>query len=241
MSGLSAIVSRRCCVALENELSRCFDELFVLPPDPLLDEPVSDHPDMILSFIGNCIVVPAEYYKSNSALIDEIADRAKRRTVLTRAPRGKKYPSDISLNALITNSFLIGKLARLAPELMREAEAISLKFIDTKQGYAACSALYASGIVITGDPSIAKAARAEGLTVIPVSCDGIRLDGYSNGFIGGCGGVVGDTVYFTGDPDITPGTEELASQLMKSGVKCIRLSPAPLVDFGGIKIIKNSK
>lgn len=235
---LCAVIGKRCYDEFGTSLTEHFGSLFVLPPDTSVAPEVADHPDMILSFVGDALVIPRGYYDANRELCREIADASCRRTVLSDAPRSKDYPHDIGMNALVTGRHLFGRLSYVSPEVLTLAGESGLSAIDVKQGYAACSALSCGDVIITGDASIKQAAEANGYGVIFTDTSGIKLDGYSHGFIGGSGGIFGNTAYFLGDPSSTPGTESLTAELSRHGISSVALSGSCLTDYGGIKIFK---
>ena len=233
---LTAIVGRRCADLFHDALLSHFDMVFVLPPDPSVAPEVADHPDMILSFVGDAIIIPRCYYYANRALITSIADAAGKRIAVSDAARSADYPHDIGMNALVTDRHLFGRLSAVSPDVLSLSSKSGLSTVDVKQGYAACSALACGGVIVTGDPSISSAAAENGYTVIRVDTSGIRLDGYGHGFIGGSGGIIGNTAYFLGDSSATVGTESLTDELEAYGISSVALSGSPLADFGGIKL-----
>lgn len=233
---ISAVVSLRCFLALGDSLRSHFDNICVLQPDPVLAPWVADHPDMILASIGGKLIVPANYYGMNFAVLDPIAEVAGLDIITSDVPRGTKYPHDIPFNALITDRHIFAKLSHIAPELLKIAGNTGLTPIGVNQGYAACSAVSVKNVIVTGDPSIKTAAEKHGYDIIKIDSSGIKLDGYDHGFIGGASAVIGNTVYFIGDPQKTPGTQTLISELEARGIKYEILFDGPLTDYGGIKL-----
>ena len=216
-------------------LSERFDVL-LLPPDPLLPSPVASHPDMLAFTLGDRVVMAWEYLDAYPSVAERIA-RAGGRIIPSGAPRGPEYPLDVSLNCLVAGrNVFCHKTA--APEAVDAAVAEGYRVTFIRQGYAACSTLVAGDAVVTADPSVASAAEEVGLDVLRISPGGISLPGYDTGFIGGASGVAGDTVFFFGDLSTHPDGAVIASFLAQRGQKAVALADGPLLDLGGMKLIR---
>ena len=123
-------------------------------------------------------------------------------------------------------------------EIIDFAESNGYKIINVNQGYSACSTLVLDEChAISADPSIINAIKREEKEVLEISPEGINLDGYGCGFIGGASGVLGKKVYFFGDYISHPSHCEIASFLNKNGFEPIKLFDMKLHDFGGIKFL----
>ena len=132
-----AIVSENSPAEAVKKLSNNFT-ILKLPPDPLLDPPVADHPDMLITSLDGNFFCHQTYYRLAHKTIDKIIDLCKLHLICTNAPRAAKYPLDVGLNTLVLpdRQRLIARRASLVPELLPYLTA------DTKQGYAGCSSLY---------------------------------------------------------------------------------------------------
>ena len=221
------------CVA---RLSEDF-EVVRLERDTEIAIAVSHHPDMILSLIGDSAVFPAEYIKKNEQSVNYICNSGALTAIASHAKRGEKYPLDVSLNALIGDDFILTRVESTSSELVLEATKLGRRIINTNQGYAGCSCIYTPRCVITSDKGIYAALSREGINSIFVSNDGIILDGYDVGFIGGCGGYFCDTLYFFGNIDLLPDGEKIRNFARESGYTIVCISDGPLTDFGGMKFI----
>lgn len=224
------------CMATEyaKGLPENIEPLF-LQPDRSLDGPVSSHPDMIMCALGDKIFVSASYYEENSELLKYLSVRTGCTVTATSSPRGRKYPLDISLNVLVAAHHIFSLTDKTAPEIVSEAEKQCRAAVRIKQGYAACSSLVLDECIISGDPSVRKAAEACGYDVLPIESGSIILDGYEYGFIGGASGVCGSTVYFLGNIMSHPDGRKICGKLRSLGYAEESLSDGSLVDLGGIK------
>lgn len=226
-----------CCVpgSVQNELARDF---FVvpLPPDPLLDSPVASHPDMIMSVMGDCIVLPRTYYEANCEQFVP-AEEMGYHIILSDTPRSQKYPSDVGLNAAVGNDYIICRTESTSPELVELAKRTGKKIIDVKQGYAGCSCIVTGQSVLTSDTGIHRALTEQGIDSTYVDKNGIVLPGYDVGFIGGCGGYHDGTLYFFGSLNSIACGDRVKEFANSHRYKILELSETKLTDYGGIKIL----
>lgn len=207
-----------------------------LPCDSRLATPVRSHADMLMLPVGKVVFTSSEYlsvaediFKALEGLGYEIVD--------CKAEIRSDYPHDVAFDALVLKSAIIARLDSLPDEIKTYATAMGISLLDSKQGYAKCSAVsVGESAIITADKNIARAAEAAGADALLISAapEAIRLDGYDYGFIGGASGVLEDTVYFTGDISTHPDTERIAEFCKAHEKKIISLSSEPLNDVGGI-------
>ncbi len=153
--------------------------------------------------------------------------------IVSKTHQGAKYPFDCVFNCFYTKYCLIsGRYT--AEEITKSCEELGLKRVTVNQGYAACSTVKLnSEAFITSDKGIAKALSENGHDVLLVSNDGVRLNGYKNGFIGGCAFTTNDTVYFTGKIEAHESFAEIQSFCEKHNKKVKSLCSDPLYDYGG--------
>lgn len=217
---------------LFRDLKAVFSEVILLPPHKELPPPVASHPDMLMMSVGDKLFAPEMYVSSNRTIFKQIS----RLTALKIQPIDIRletpYPRDIAFNALNTGKHLYSLTEHTAKEIVSEAKLRAIVPRRVKQGYSACSALFIENTVITGDRSISLAASKDGYRVVECDTAGILLPGYDHGFVGGAGGVFGDTVFLFGK------NAKLEATLSEFNV--VTLSGAPLTDFGGIKIFELS-
>lgn len=218
-------------------LSERFDVL-ALPPDSGIDAPVSSHPDMIMCRIGTHIFLPRSYAVSHPEVYRALSCADGYTVVLSDSPRNARYPYDISLNCAVTDSSVYGKKLiclskHTCPKVVKEARERFYNIVNVKQGYAGCSCLVSDKAVLTSDKGIYSALAALQLPAFLCSCESIRLEGYSHGFIGGCGGVYGNELYLFGDEY----PNEVKDFAEYSSLTIVQLLHAPLTDYGGMKFI----
>lgn len=202
-----------------------------LPPYEALAAPVASHPDMLMVRFPGRIFVWSEYYKANSRLFSGLEDE-----IIPVAGRpGSSYPDDIGLNVLpLARGRLCFGLEKHVSQQIKDYVASSGRFVSVNQGYAHCSALKLDeNYIITADPSIAEAARLNGIGLLEIKPENIRLDGYDTGFIGGAGGVVGDRLVLFGDVKRHPDGAKILRTALNRGLVPVFDPNLPLSDYGG--------
>lgn len=149
---------------------------------------------------------------------------------------GPVYPADCIYNACSTGKYFIHNLNVTDSALLKEADKMGLKKIHVSQGYARCSALSIDkNSVITYDRGIARACRHQGgPEVLLVQPGHVLLPGYGSGFIGGCGGCVGNEIVFNGDLSAHPDFEAINDFIGKRGLRLVYFKGEPLTDIGSV-------
>ncbi len=225
-----AIVGKSMPEAAVNKLTKEYT-VFVIPPDVSVAPEVFSHPDMILTVFDGKLFCHESY---TSEIIPQIAELCGLKVVYCRGKRSEKYPEDVAFNVLSVGDKLIGRQDSVAPELREYG------IIDTRQGYAGCTSLFAAGHVISADPAILSSAAGAGIPTVRISGEGIELPGYSTGFIGGACGVCGDKIYICGEPNTSPAGRDLQKACRELGLRLISLCGGPVTDVGGIKFLPYS-
>lgn len=148
------------------------------------------------------------------------------------------YPRDCILNCIYAkNNLICGK--SVAEEILCEAKSLNYKICFVKQGYVACSTIKLSDTAyITSDVGIHRALNALGFDVLKVSNDGILLNVFSNGFIGGSVLCIDDGfVAFSGNIKLHEDYCRIKSFCDNYHIKLYSLSAEPLYDYGGHKAL----
>lgn len=160
--------------------------------NPNLDKRISDHPDLSLFKLDdkNLIVDKNvyEYYKKNIKNIN----------IIKGEEVSKNYPYDALYNIVKFKKFYIhNDFTEKNIKLFFEERNIKHLFI--KQGYSRCSMLVFNENILTSDMGIFKKLK----NILPVTLlkeEKIRIDGFDQGFLGGCFGKIDEnTILFNGN------------------------------------------
>lgn len=208
-------------------------EVATIPKHPSLPEPVRDHPDMIFfnTPSRSDTVLTECYYAANPEFFGKF-NNAK--LIIDETELKNKYPYDIALDALPMGDTLYC----LEKHTSETVKGFFKKIVNVRQGYAACSTLKLNDkAAVTADPSIAEALRNDGIRVLQISPDGIKLDGYGCGFIGGASAVIRDQAIFFGDLSNHPSEKEIREFCRAEGFTVTFFPHIPLTDHGSIRIM----
>jgi len=188
---------------------------------------VSDHADMIFRHLGGrrCLTASG---------CDGFAQQ------LIKC--GFVVEDTVSLNSIYPNDCILNILELKNDIFCSKASADYIKrFTDktvhiVKQGYASCStAVVNESSIITADKRIALSCSECGYDVLMIEQNDIVLKGYSNGFIGGCCGLLSPcNMAVTGSLDKLKDGEKIRNYCNSKGVSVIELTDNIPVDIGGI-------
>jgi hypothetical protein len=108
--------------------------------------------------------------------------------------------------------------------------------VRVKQGYTKCStAVIDKDSFITGDHAIYKDLINRNYNALMVTNKGISLNGFNNGFIGGCCGKIDKNLLaFTGRIENHVDYNNIRAFCNNLGVDIISLSDKELYDYGGL-------
>lgn len=203
-----------------------------------LDSAIASHPDMQICHLGNSSFYTLEavkkYYEEQICHLGEftLCELFNNIHVSSDAiTKGKLvYPEDCILNCAISDEWVI------AHKNNKLFKSFNKSFIGVNQGYAKCSTcIVTENAIITADKGIAESSQNFGIDVCIVSNNSIRLDGYDNGFIGGCCGKISeDKLVFFGDVNTHPDADKIISFCKNHGVECISLTQGNLKDYGSL-------
>ena len=137
---------------------------------------------------------------------------------------------------VVTDNLLIHNL--LITEPVIKTKAGTRKQIHVNQGYTRCNLLpLPDDVFITSDKGIYTVLTKERLDVLYVNPDGILLDGFPNGFIGGVCGVKDDVVFIAGSLSAYKEGQRIRDFLALHDLTPIELYDGPLFDGGSILFI----
>ncbi len=228
----SSLLPREGIKRLEEEF-----DVIPLPPDENLASPVRCHPDMLCAVMDGVLYFHESYLARYPALAQVLCQQKGLILKAAEGPRAPLYPEDVALNALVLPGALVCLPAHTSPHLLTDAEGSGRKILKVKQGYAACSSLATPNGVLTSDPGIHRTLTTVGIRCTLMKSEGIRLPGYDIGFIGGCGGIYGSTLYLFGQADSVPDGEKIYAFAKEQGLTLCPLWNGPLTDYGGLKFV----
>ena len=198
---------------------------------------VCGHADMQLQHLGGntfiCEPTVFDYYKKaipNARLIKGTAFVCE------------KYPYDIQYNGVCVGKYFFHNLKYTDSAVYEYYKSMRGKLINVKQGYTKCSVCVISeNAMITSDRKIAEAAEKQGIDSLFVNPEEIRLNGMSNGFVGGiCGLIDKNVLAVNGDVTLTSFGADFVGFCEKHGVELLPLKDEIPEDIGSILPIEQA-
>ncbi len=197
-----------------------------------LDEPVNDHPDMVVHPIDyeNILV----YYKFEKYFKEKLS-KFNINIVPSKTELIKKYPNDILINISRVGDYYFHKESFI-DENLNSILNKKYKEIFVKQGYCKCSTMIIKEkTVITTDIGLYKKYESLGIKSYLLPQNHIDLPGYNTGFIGGtCGNIGKDELIFYGNLEKYKYFNELVEILKKENIKYYYPNNESFIDRGSI-------
>ncbi len=229
------IVDNRITKKCERALIKEGFYLIKLPPDQSIGEAVASHPDTVLFYSDGEIITTADYCDAAAYIFSDVRELAPDVKIsFTGDVRGKGYPDDCVMNALVIGRRIFCKSDTVSRAILDFAARRGYEVIHTNQGYPACSVLAFGESAITADPGLASTLSENGVRVTLINQGSISLPPYDYGFIGGASGVVGSKIYFFGSLESHPDCDRIREAIEKEGYTPVSLSDEGLSDLGGI-------
>lgn len=149
---------------------------------------------------------------------------------------GKKYPNNITYNAVCLEKYFIHNLSYCSGRLLEYVKKAGLTTVNVRQGYTKCSCVAVSGnSLITADKGIAdKLSSCSNIDVLMISPGHVALPGFDYGFLGGASGCVDNEVIFNGDLSSHPDYQKIVEFIYSHGKKVKYFPNLPLTDIGTI-------
>lgn len=234
------------CIADERLSDKCIKRLgklgyrvILMPPFPSLSTPVASHPDMLVFFLRGKMFVHKNYYDAHPDLIKKIGYLADAEILICNDRISAKYPNDIIFNAFTFGDHLVCNSKYTSERLLYYAKAENLDIITTRQGYAKCSACVTDKFVISADRGLLRSIAKKGIETLEILPEGVSLEGYDCGFIGGASGFDSEArnLFFCGDLNSHKSCSDISDMCQKYSIEAISLSDEPLYDYGTLMFI----
>lgn len=223
-----AVLGEKYRTELAGPLERQGVDALWSPENTRVDRRLSGHADLCLFHAGGSTVVSSAGETVNSEL--------ERRGFDVRTARNEvagEYPGDAGLNGCLLGKRFLHNLKVSDPELLAALPG-DIRRINLRQGYARCSVCVVDeGAAVTSDLGLARAAGADGVSVLLIRPGFIELSGFEYGFIGGASFKLSEgELAFTGRLEHHPDWERIESFLLERGVRPVFLTDKPAFDIG---------
>ena len=210
--------------------------VILVPRDPRFDPRIASHPDMVITIVDNCIIIDDNADSSIFLQLDDLHVPYIRSSCVL----GSKYPEDVAYNAVVTGQHLIHRLDSTNTLTLQHCRNRGKALVNVKQGYSKCSTVIVDdNHLISSDNGICQAVRDfTDIDILPVQPGFVELEGFDYGFLGGCSGLIGDTLVFHGDLSKHPDFLRIKEFTEAAGKRLIYFTDFPLRDIGSILVLQ---
>jgi len=196
-------------------------------------EAISGHPDIFITPFDNQLITAPNLPVFFQNLL------AENNISFTKGekPVGSRYPETSFYNGVVTENFLIHRTNQTDDSILRLC--LQKAKIKVKQGYTRCNLIALNEKkMITSDQGIYQELTKKDIETLFVDPRGIRLPGFSNGFIGGTCGILGNKLFLIGNLRFFAEGKKVRDFIKNTGIELIELYKGPLFDGGGIFFIE---
>ncbi|WP_370829995.1 DUF6873 family GME fold protein [Clostridium sp.] len=216
-----------------NSLKKLNYDVIKIPKDNNLYEAINGHTDIQLNILNKHTLI---VNKNINLSFKQLLETKNINFIESDSVLSSKYPSNISLNAYITDNYLVHNLKFTDKKILDYCK--NKKNINVNQGYTKCSILpLREKAIITNDAGIYNTLKSEDFDILLLPFGDIELSGFNYGFIGGVGGMISsDSMAFFGSLDNYTFGNEVKKFLYKYDIKPIYLSNTKLIDRGSLLV-----
>ncbi|MCL2327954.1 MAG: hypothetical protein FWC39_05500 [Bacteroidetes bacterium] len=226
--GLFCIIDAR---TPQAALDRLAQEFTVVPfrTQGITYEAISCHPDVFIFQHENQLIVapniPQEY---KDFFQKHTIDYSEGTTTIDESLR-----NSVAYNCVATSEFLFHKTGMTDSKIQQLCT--NHTFISLPQAYTRCSMIALNNqAIITSDKGIAQVLKQQNFDVCYIDPHEIQLPPYPYGFIGGCMGIVNNTIYIIGSLDYISDGKKLRDFAQKHEHAIVELYDGKLYDGGGL-------
>ena len=212
---------------IQNSLKKIGFNVFLSPLNPYVLKPLRYHPDMQIASADGNLVCDSGLYDTYRTMFGENSKKllcGKTQTQCT-------YPKDVAYNIKVVGKYVFHNF-KYTDEKLKEVVA-DKTFIDVSQGYTGCSICTVSdSAIITADRIIHEKALSAGVDSLLINPQGIKLEGFDYGFVGGSSFLHDGILYFFGDISSHPDCLKIKDFCRKHDTEICILGTDVLTDYG---------
>ena len=219
------IISHKSSLEFKDFLDRNNFSWIETIDNPNLDKRIADHPDLTIFNLDNKSLV------IDKNMVDYYKKSIKNKDIITGQEVRNTYPKDSIYNVYKASDYYIHNdyTENHIQKYMKEG---NYKHLYSKQGYSRCSIVPIADKILTSDYGIYKSLKNK-IEVVLLKKERISLDGFANGFLGGCCGFFEDTLLFNGNIEKLNSYNIIKDEADKSNIRLLYPS-CNLVDTGSI-------
>lgn len=222
------IIGETYCKSLQAPLSKLGVSVLSCMQNPFVDKRLASHADLSVYHVGGRSFVLGAHLKG-SAFAEALASKGAK-LIFSEVKQGSIYPDDANLCALNAGGVVFHN-RKFCDDAIR---LYASDFVHTAQGYCKCAVcMVTENAAITADHGMIKALENRGIEVLHISPEGVELEGFAQGLIGGAAFKLSqDSLAFTGSLSKHTDRARINDFLLEHKVRPLFLSDNPVFDIG---------
>lgn len=230
------IIGARYHLKLEKSLAVLGILPIWMPDNTAIDLRIASHADMSAVYLGNGRLIVAASLLNEHDFVNKLT-KYDVKIIPAESSQSRKYPYDAPLNACLVGGTLVHNLKIIDSAVIREFSGQSQ--IEVNQGYSRCAlCIVNENAFITSDAGIARSLESCGAEVLVISSEGVVLDGFDKGFIGGASfNISHDTIAFTGSLRNHTSRDAILRFIREHGKKAAFLTDEEIFDIGSAVLL----
>ncbi len=226
------IVDKKISFQAQKKLSE-YGELLLLETNNIVYPAISGHADIFFCNADNEVIIAPNLPKSYF----EILYNHNISFLIGSSDLQTEYPFTAYYNAVVTKDFIIHNKSISDVSILQMFP--KKEYLQVKQGYTRCNLIYlGNNTYITSDIGINKVLANKSFECLYINPQQIILEGYGNGFFGGCCGLLGNKLFINGSIKYLRESSRIKKLAEQFGIEIIELSNSNLIDIGSILFIQ---
>jgi hypothetical protein len=222
------IIVKKAPPAAKEKLA-VFGELLELETSGITYPAISGHPDIFFCQTPDGLIVAPNLPEGYFSLLNRYGIQYRR----GKTAVGKAYPQTAPYNAVVTSKYLIHNLKLSDPVLLKACEGLTP--IHVNQGYTRCNLLALNeNLFVSSDKGICNTLLDHDLHCHYFPPHEIKLEGFSNGFLGGACGIWDQKLLVCGSLRHHSGGNAFRKIIEDESYETIELVDTPLQDHGSM-------
>lgn len=215
---------------LAKENLRKWGEILELQSEGLVYDAISGHPDIFLFQYNNHLIISPQCPKYCIKFLENHAIKYH----LGTSVLGLQYPQTAAYNVAAADGLFIGNSTTTDKNIIEISK--EKLWIESPQAYSRCNTLILDKEhLITSEITV----HNSHIDSLLINSKPILLEGFSNGFFGGCAGFYEHKLFLIGALSYHPQGDEIKRYCNKLNFEIIELYPGPFFDGGGVFFLKS--
>lgn len=221
------IIDKKIPIQAKENLKK-YGELLELQTEGIVYPSISGHPDIFLFQYENKLVVSPQFPNEIREILNENGIYFHH----GKSDLEYKYPKTAFYNVAAADGVFIGNSSTTDAKILELSKGKI--WIESPQAYSRCNNIILDNQHILTSEITVHNCHIDSLFIEPKQ---IVLEGFSNGFFGGCASLYDKKLFLIGSLSFHPQGDEIKKYCAKLNIEIVELYDGPFFDGGGIFFI----